>query len=169
MPYIVQNNLGIGFNNNLYLGPNTMNFGTQSDVASASNVNFYLVNSQISIGTMSSDNFYINRGLVRSTDIINVAVLNNFTSDSSTYVIIGSYSSGASGSNIWLGTSSRSEGNEIVIRRIDASTASVTIISSQTDISINSGLGWSLANSITLPSNGFFRFIRVDGAWRRTS
>lgn len=167
MPYIVNNEQGILINSNLYLGPETMNMGTQSDAASASNYQVYSDDSAqfILYGDMFSDNFYINRGLrppvrrVTGTVSPGVSVVTALTD----HIIIASFSS-AQSNDIWLGTASRVEGKELIFRRVDGSTATVTIRSSQTDIDDGSSVTGNVS-SLNLGNNDLRRLVRINGLW----
>ena len=70
MPYIVENSRGILINTDLYLSTETMNFGTQSDAASASNCDVYIEDGYWlqSGGGMIAQNFYLNRGFAPPCD-----------------------------------------------------------------------------------------------------
>ena len=166
MPYIVENSRGILINTDLYLSTETMNFGTQSDAASASNCDVYIEDGYWlqTGGGMIAQNFYLNRGFAPpcervtgvSGGISKVTTLND-------HIIIASFSSGNS-NDIWLGTSSRIDGKELIIRRVDGSTATVTIRSSQFDIDdANSGTG--IVSQLTLSNIGYYRFVRIEGQW----
>ena len=79
------------------------------------------------------------------------------------HIIIASFSSGNS-NDIWLGTSSRVDGKELIFRRVDGSTATVTIKSSQTDI--DDGISTTGdVSQLTLTNKGLIRLVRINGIW----
>jgi hypothetical protein len=161
MPYIVKNDLGILLNNNIFFGPNTFNFGVQSDLASASTVQTYIKDYNFySFGSMVSDNFYINRGIVLGVRTIFTSAVTNTTLDLSDHIVVGSYSTGATGSVIWLGTSSRVVGKEFIIKRADVSGVTVQIRSSQVDIDDANPVSGSV-NSLDLINGQSYRIVRI--------
>ena len=79
------------------------------------------------------------------------------------HIIIASFSNG-NNNDIWLGTSSRIEGKELIIRRVDGSTATVNIKSSQSDIDDGNVLT-GMVSQLTLSNVGYYRFVRIGGYW----
>jgi hypothetical protein len=166
MPYIVENSQGILINADLYLSTETMNFGTQSDAASASNCDVYIEDGYWiqTGGGMIAQNFYLNRGFAPPCD--RVTTVSGGVSRVTTlfdHIIIASFSSGNS-NDIWLGTSSRVEGKELIFRRVDGSTATVTIRSSQTDIDDGSSTTGDVSQLI-LTNKGLIRLVRINNTW----
>lgn len=167
MAYTVYNQMGILINSNMYLGPETLNMGTQSDAASASNVDVYLANNSSWLqtgGGMIANNIFVNRGLVppvRRVTTVSGGV--SVVTDLTDHIIIASFSS-TNSNDIWLGTSSRVEGKELIFRRVDGSAATVTIRSSQVDI--DDGLSATgNVSSLTLTNTGLRRLVRINGLW----
>ena len=167
MPYIVNNQIGILINSNIYLGPETLNIGTQSDAASASNVDVYLTDGSYWIqtgGGMMANNIYVNRGLappVRRVTTVSGGV--SVVTELSDHIIIASFSN-TNSNDIWLGTSSRVEGKELIFRRVDGSTATVTIKSSQVDIDDGISLTGNVS-SLTLTNKALRRLVRINNLW----
>ena len=171
MPYIVEDSDGISFESDIYITPTTFNFGTSSDAATALTCSVYIergvfyVASTVTSGDLyTNSNFHINSAVYFPTQILSsVSGGVSLVTTPSDHIIIASFSN-ANNNDIWLGTSSRIDGKELIIRRVDGSTATVTIRSSQFDIDdANSGTG--IVSQLTLSNIGYYRFVRIEGQW----
>ncbi len=166
MPYIVQNTNGIFFEEDIYITPTTFNYGTSSDAATSLTCSVYVNKgywAQYNNLEANSD-FNVNRGYILPIDLITtVSGGVSLVTTINEHVIIASFSS-TNNNDIWLGTSSRIEGKEFIIKRVDGSTASVNIKSSQTDI--DDGIG-STGNvsSLVLAKGDTYRIVRIGGLW----
>jgi hypothetical protein len=158
MPYIVQNPSGVAFENNLFFGTNTINYGIQSDAANSNNVQLYTDgNTFFRTSVLHSDDFFINGPFSMYLRDINSTYTTALGIDN---VITGSFSANT---DIWLGTASRVEGMEIVIRRLDNNASTVTVRSSQSDILI--GAFNPVTDNFTIGALQRCRLIRLGGNW----
>lgn len=171
MPYIVENADGILISGDMYLGTSSLNIGTESDAAAARNCSVYLDDDKTSFwiqtgGGMIADNYYVNRGLILPAQFIStVSGGVSLVTSLFDHIIVCSFSTSNS-NTIWLGTESRVEGKELIFRRVDGTTASVTIRSSQTDI--DDGLSTTAdVSQLTLTNTGLIRLVRINGVWVR--
>ncbi len=166
MPYIVEDTDGITFESDIFITPTTFNFGTSSDVATSLTCSVYIQKgvSYISGNLYTNSNFHVNNSVIFPTQLLtSVSGGVSIVTSSADHIIIASFSS-ANSNDIWLGTSSRIEGKELIIRRVDGSTATVTIKSSQTDI--DDGLVVTgMVSQLTLTSTGYYRLVRIGGYW----
>jgi hypothetical protein len=113
---------------------------------------------------MIAQNFYLNRGFAPPCDRVSgVSGCISLVTTLMDHIIIASFSSGNS-NDIWLGTSSRVEGKELIFRRVDGSTATVTIKSSQTDIDDGSPTTGDVSQ-LTLTNKGLIRLVRIKNRW----
>jgi hypothetical protein len=171
MPYIVEDSDGISFESDIYITPTTFNFGTSSDVATSLTCSvyierggFYVGSSVTSADLYVNSNFHINSTVIFPTEILSgVSGGVSRVTTQSDHIIIASFSN-ANNNDIWLGTSSRIEGKELIIRRVDGSTATVNIKSSQTDIDDGNVLT-GMVSQLTLSNIGYYRFVRIGGYW----
>lgn len=166
MPYIVENTDGIFFEEDIFITPTTFNYGTSSDAATSLTCSVYVTNGywgQYNFLEANSE-FYVNRGYIIPTDLITtVSGGVSLVTTINEHVIIASFSS-ANSNDIWLGTSSRVEGKEFIIKRIDGTSATVTIRSSQTDIDDGISVTGNVS-SLTLANNKTYRIVRIGGLW----
>ncbi len=169
MPYIVENTEGILISGDIFLGTSSLNIGTESDAAAARNCSVYLDDDRSSFwlqtgGGMIADNYYVNRGLILPANLVTtVSGGVSLVTDLYDHIIVCSFSAGNSNS-IWLGTASRVEGKELIFRRVDGTTASVTIRSSQTDIDDGVFITGDVSQ-LTLPNTGLIRLVRTNNRW----
>jgi hypothetical protein len=171
MPYIVENSDGISFESDIYITPTTFNFGTSSDVATSLTCSVYIERGGFSVAysTLPSDlyvnsNFHINSAVDFPIQLLTtVSGGVSLVTEPSDHIIIASFSN-TNNNDIWLGTSSRIEGKELIIRRVDGSTATVNIKSSQTDIDDGNVLT-GMVSQLTLSNIGYYRFVRIGGYW----
>ena len=171
MPYIVEDSDGISFESDIYITPTTFNFGTSSDVATSLTCSVYIERGYLFVGSSvtSGDlyvnsNFHINSTVDFPTQILSVVSGGvSLVTAQYDHIIIASFSN-ANSNDIWLGTSSRIEGKELIIRRVDGSTATVNIKSSQFDIDDGSALT-GMVSQLTLSNIGYLRFVRIGGYW----
>jgi hypothetical protein len=111
-----------------------------------------------------NSNFHINSAVDFPTQILSgVSGGVSLVTTQSDHIIIASFSN-ANSNDIWLGTSSRIEGKELIIRRVDGSTATVNIKSSQTDIDDGNVLT-GMVSQLTLSNVGYYRFVRIGTYW----
>jgi hypothetical protein len=111
-----------------------------------------------------NSNFHINSTVDFPTQILSVVSGGvSLVTAQYDHIIIASFSN-ANSNDIWLGTSSRIEGKELIIRRVDGSTATVNIKSSQFDIDDGSALT-GMVSQLTLSNIGYLRFVRIGGYW----
>ncbi len=166
MPYIVEDSDGIFFESDIYITPTTLNFGTSSDVATSLTCSVYIQRGySVVVGNLyTNSDFNINSSVIFPTQLLTtVSGGVSIVTDSTDHIIIASFSS-ANSNDIWLGTASRIEGKEIIIRRVDGSTATVTVKSSQTDIEDGNVLTGNVSQ-LTLSNTGYYRFVRIGGFW----
>jgi len=171
MPYIVEDSDGISFESDIYITPTTFNFGTSSDVATSLTCSVYIergyfyVASSITSGDLYvNSNFHINSAVDFPIQLLTSVVGGvSLVTTPSDHIIIASFSN-ANNNDIWLGTSSRIEGKELIIRRVDGSTATVNIKSSQTDIDDGNVLT-GMVSQLTLSNIGYYRFVRIGDYW----
>lgn len=166
MPYIVEDTSGVFFESDIYITPTTLNFGTSSDVATALTCSVYIERgfSVVAGNLYTNSDFNINSSVIFPTQLLTtVSGGVSIVTDSTDHIIIASFSS-ANSNDIWLGTASRIEGKEIIIRRVDGSTATVTVKSSQTDIEDGNVLTGNVSQ-LTLSSTGYYRLVRIGGFW----
>jgi len=166
MPYIVQDSDGIFFESDIYITSTTFNFGTSSDAATALTCSVYITkgaffsSSDLYVGS----NFHINSAVDFSTQLLTTSSGGvSIVTAPSDHIIIASFSN-TNNNDIWLGTSSRIEGKELIIRRVDGSTATVNIKSSQTDIDDGNVLT-GMVSQLPLDKLGYYRFVRIGGYW----
>ena len=160
MPHIVQDTDGIQFYDHFFLGQSTLNYGVTSDVAQTLTASVYINGGAIfNYGGMIADNFYINQGLQLPIQLVTTQTGGvSIVTDLVDHIIIASFSI-ANSNTIWLGTASRVDGKELIIRRVDGTTASVTIRSSQIDID-DANVGTGTVNSLTLNNTSCIRIVR---------
>lgn len=171
MPYIVEDSDGISFESDIYITPTTFNFGTSSDAATSLTCSVYIerggfnVASTVTSGDLYvNSNFHINSAVNFPTQILSgVSGGVSLVTTQSDHIIIASFSN-TNSNDIWLGTSSRIEGKELIIRRVDGSTATVNIKSSQTDIDDGNVLT-GMVSQLTLSNVGYYRFVRIGDYW----
>jgi hypothetical protein len=171
MPYIVEDSDGISFESDIYITPTTFNFGTSSDAATALTCSVYVERGGFSVASAASSgdlyvnsNFHINSAVdfpIQLLTVVSGGV--SLVTTPSDHIIIASFSN-ANNNDIWLGTSSRIEGKELIIRRVDGSTATVNIKSSQTDIDDGNVLT-GMVSQLTLSNVGYYRFVRIGTYW----
>jgi hypothetical protein len=171
MPYIVEDLDGISFESDIYITPTTFNFGTSSDVATSLTCSVYIergyffVGSSVTSGDLyMNSNFHINSAVDFPIELLtSVSGGVSLVTTPSDHIIIASFSN-ANNNDIWLGTSSRIEGKELIIRRVDGSTATVNIKSSQTDIDDGNVLT-GMVSQLSLTNTGYYRFVRIGTYW----
>ena len=166
MPYIVEDSDGISFESDIYITPTTFNFGTSSDAATALTCSVYVERGAFAAGSdlYTNSNFHINSAVGFPTQLLStVSGGVSIVTSPTDHIIIASFSN-ANNNDIWLGTSSRIEGKELIIRRVDGSTATVNIKSSQSDIDDANPLT-GMVSQLTLSNIGFYRLVRIGGYW----
>jgi len=172
MPYIVEDSDGISFESDIYITPTTFNFGTSSDVATSLTCSVYIERGGFSVASSvnNSGDLYVNSNFhINSAVDFPIQLLTtvsggvSLVTKPSDHIIIASFSN-TNNNDIWLGTSSRIEGKELIIRRVDGSTATVNIKSSQTDIDDGNVLT-GMVSQLTLSNVGYYRFVRIGGYW----
>ncbi len=166
MPYIVQDADGVFFESDIYITPTTLNFGTSSDVATSLTCSVYVERGVLytSNNVYTNSNFYVNNSVIFPTQLVTTVTSGvSIVTDESDHIIIASFSS-ANSNDIWLGTASRIEGKELIIRRVDGSTATVNIKSSQSDIDDGNVLT-GMVSQLTLSNVGYYRLVRIGGYW----